>query len=59
MLNNMIKVGPQFIAGEFIDAKVQLTNLGLRKYRTIFLNRPVPYKKEDNIFSFDFYNISI
>lgn len=52
MLDNMIKVGPQFIAGEFIDAKVQLTNLGLRKYRNIFLNRPVPYKKEENIFYF-------
>ena len=52
MLKNMIEVGPQFIAGEFLDAKIGLTNLGLRKYRSIYLNRPIPYKKENNIFYF-------
>lgn len=52
MLDNMIEVGPQYIAGEFLDAKIKLTNLGKRKFRTIFLNRPKTYKIEDSYYYF-------
>ena len=52
MLNHMIEQGPQYIAGEYLECKVKLTLFGLRKYRTIFLNRPICYKKEGNIYYF-------
>lgn len=52
MLDHMIERGAQYIAGEYIEAKIELTKAGIRKYRSIFLNRPISYKVEGNYYYF-------
>lgn len=52
MLNNMIEKGAQFAAGEYLYAKIELTNYGKKKFRNIFLNRPTLYKQVGNVYYF-------
>ena len=48
----MIEKGAQFAAGEYLYAKIELTNYGKKKFRNIFLNRPTLYKQVGNDYYF-------
>lgn len=43
---------PQFILRDILDIDVEFTKEGIKKYNKIFINRPNPYKVNDNIMSF-------
>jgi len=51
-LNELLDSDVELISSSFIEAKIELTKSGIKKYKTIFINRPKPYKIENNIYYF-------
>lgn len=51
-LKELLKGDVEFISPNYIDVKVEFSKEGIKKYKKIFINRPNPYKKEDNIYYF-------
>lgn len=51
-LDQIILKGPQFSSSGFCECKVELTEKGLKKWKTIFMHRPIPTKIENNFIYF-------
>ena len=51
-LDKIILKGPQFSSSGFCECKVGLTEKGLKKWKTIFMHRPIPTKIENNFIYF-------
>jgi len=51
-LNELLDEDVEFISSSLIEAKIELTKSGVKKYNKIFINRPKSYKVEKNIYYF-------
>ena len=56
VFDRMAKYGPQFsfdIRKAHVPIVVKLTDKGVKQYRSMYLHRPMYYKKEDDVYYFD------
>ena len=58
-LEKVASTYPQFPHTEQQLAKIQLTSEGIKLFKTKYLNRPTPYKIENNIYYFDCAHIQL
>lgn len=53
MLDKISSTYPQFPYSDNQHAKIQLTNEGIKLFNSKYLNRPIPYHIENNVYFFD------
>ena len=52
-LETSIERGPREIERRSITAKIKLTKNGLKKYKSMYLNRPIPIEINDDVYTFN------
>lgn len=52
-IENMILQGPQYFINNYCSACIQLTYIGQKKWKKMYLNRPIPYLIEENKYFFE------
>ena len=51
--NNILIYGPREVERRTITTKIRLTKNGIRRFKTFYLNRPIPTEINDNIYVFN------
>lgn len=53
LFEDILNKGPQYFSDYYCSSCVEFTPLGLKKWKKIYLNRPIPYAIEGNKYYFD------
>lgn len=52
-LDEILIYGPREVERRTVLSKIKLTPKGIKKYKSMYLNRPIPINIEDNIYTFN------
>ena len=52
-LNENLSFGPREIERRAVLTKIKLTKNGIKKFKKMYLNRPIPIEINDNIYTFN------